>query len=133
MADSEDRNDKPPTLAIVTGVIGFILSAGLIGFVGWEAFQRAEAKVPAVTVQAGKIHAAPSGFVVEFKARNRTAHTAAGVEVEGTLTAAGAKPVISSVTLDYVPGHSTRQGGLFFSDDPRSGRLELRAFGYSKP
>lgn len=133
MAGNDQANDKPPPLAIVCGVIGFLLGAALIGFVGWEAAQRADAPVPSVTVEPGKVHAAPGGFVVEFKARNRTAHTAAGVEVEATLETQGAKPVVSSVTLDYVPGHSTRQGGIFLPADPRWGQLELRAHGYSKP
>jgi uncharacterized protein (TIGR02588 family) len=35
--------------------------------------------------------------------------------------------------FDYVPGHSVRQGGLFFTRDPRSGHLSVRARGYSAP
>ena len=35
--------------------------------------------------------------------------------------------------IDYVPGHSVRQGGLFFTRDPRTGHLSLRARGYSAP
>ena len=35
--------------------------------------------------------------------------------------------------FDYGPGHSARQGGLFFTRDPRTGHLSLRARGYSAP
>jgi uncharacterized protein (TIGR02588 family) len=35
--------------------------------------------------------------------------------------------------LDYVPPRSSREGGLWFSRDPRAGRLTLRATGYAEP
>ena len=133
MADNDSKRGKIPPLAILTGAIGFVLTAGLIGFIGWEALHRTQAEAPKVTVEQGQVFRAPGGFVVEIEARNTTAHTAAAVEVEATLTTPGAKPIVSSVTLDYVPGHSTRKGGVFLPTDPRSGKLELRALGYAKP
>lgn len=133
MAGNGDNGDKPPPLAMIAGAIGFVLTLGLIGFIGWEAFHRAQARVPAVEVQAGEVHRTERGYVLEFDARNTTSHTAAAVQVEATLTAAGAKPVVSSVTLDYIPGHSTRKGGIFLPIDPSSGDLKLRALGYAKP
>ena len=35
--------------------------------------------------------------------------------------------------IDYVLSHSSRQGGLFFSQDPRKYPLQLRAKGYAAP
>ena len=51
---------------------------------------------------------------------------------EGILSGGGADET-SRVVFDYVPGHSVRQGGLFFTRDPRTGHLTLRARGYSAP
>lgn len=132
MPDTKDK-EKLPSLAILAGGIGFLLSAALIGYIGWEAVRSAEAKVPMVVVEAGEVHRVASGFVVEFEARNTTAHSAAAVEVEATLEVPGAEPVTSGVTLDYVPGHSTQKGGIFLPRDPRTGRLEIRALGYARP
>ena len=39
----------------------------------------------------------------------------------------------SDTTLDYLPGRSEREGGLFFSRDPRGFDLRLRPKGYMKP
>jgi uncharacterized protein (TIGR02588 family) len=49
------------------------------------------------------------------------------------LSADRGAPEVSSVILDYIPGQSAREGGLFFTQDPRSGNLVLRASGYAKP
>ena len=56
----------------------------------------------------------------------------AQVKIEGILSGGGADE-ISRVVFDYVPGHSVRQGGLFFTRDPRTGHLSLRARGYPAP
>ena len=39
----------------------------------------------------------------------------------------------SEAVLDYVPARSGREGGLWFSGDPRAGQLTLRATGYADP
>jgi uncharacterized protein (TIGR02588 family) len=64
---------------------------------------------------------------------NLSPSTAAVVEVEGVLSRDGREVATSSMTLDYVPGHSERQGGLFFAQDPGAYDLELRALGYAEP
>lgn len=120
-------------LPVVTGAIGLALTASLIGFVAWEAIDGSAAQTPDVVVRAGSVHAANEGFVVQFEARNLAAKPAAGVVVEATLSVPGEEPLVSSVTLDYVPGASRKRGGFFLPVDPRQGRLELRALGYSDP
>ena len=40
---------------------------------------------------------------------------------------------MSEAVLDYVPAGSDREGGLWFSRDPRAGQLTLRAKGYADP
>ena len=68
-----------------------------------------------------------------FQAQNAGGAAAAQVRIEGTLSAGGQAPETSSVILDYIPGHSAREGGLFFTQDPQSGNLTLRALGFTKP
>lgn len=134
MAKSNDSRDhRLPPIAIAAGAVGFALTAGLAGVLGWQALQQSDAQVPSVAVEAGTAHATPGGFVVEFEARNRSAQAAADVEVEATLTRPGEPPVVSTVSLSYVPGNSVQRGGVFLPADPRSGKLELRALGYSEP
>jgi uncharacterized protein (TIGR02588 family) len=71
--------------------------------------------------------------LVEFRALNEGGRTAAGLTIEGELRN-GTKVVESSdTTLEYLPSHSERSGGLFFTADPREYQLELRAKGYETP
>ena len=53
--------------------------------------------------------------------------------IEGELVAPGAQAETAEAVFDYVPAHSTRKGGLYFKDDPRTGQLTLTAKGYIDP
>lgn len=136
MADDESESGSDgkskPLLEWAAALVGLVLTLTLLGFVGWQAVQAPEKRPPAVSVMAGWVSQVPGGYVVEVTAKNRSTSTAAGVEVEGTITRGGAK-IASSVTFDYVPGHSERKGGLFFPQDPRAHPFEVRALGYSQP
>lgn len=134
MADSdESRSDRLPRLAVVAGLIGFVLTASLIGFIGCEALRGSGGEAPVLSVRAGDIHPTPGGYRVEFEARNASSAAAAAVEVEATLVSSGSEPVTSVVSLDYVPGHSSKKGGVVLPADPRQGSLELRVTGYAEP
>ena len=133
MTNREGKQHKVSSLALLSGAIGFAITASLIGFIGWEAIHPAQENVPWIELRTAEVHRSHGGFVVAFEARNTTSQSAAGVEIEGTLATGGSKPLVSSVTLDYIPGGSVRKGGLYFPADPRSGRLELRALGFEKP
>lgn len=74
-----------------------------------------------------------SGYVVEFAAMNRGGKSAAGVEIVGRLTEGRQVVEESSVTLDYIPQHSQRRGGLIFLNDPQQYDLQLSASGYFEP
>lgn len=89
---------------------------------------------PAIVVRADSVIALPgTGFLVRFTAENRGDRTAASVPVAGALRLAADSTETAEATLDYVPGHSRRRGGLYFRSDPRRGALELRAGGFQDP
>jgi uncharacterized protein (TIGR02588 family) len=88
---------------------------------------------PVITVEVENVAQVEDGYRVLFRARNIAGEAAAQVEIEGKISTAGADAETSRVVLDYIPGHSTRQGGLFFTRDPRSGALTVRATGFADP
>lgn len=135
MAKNEPRRgERLPAIAIISGAIGLVLTAGLVGFIGWEALRAPRAApTPRLAVEAVSTHRTPGGYLVEFEARNGSPRTAAAVQIEATLEVAGAEPVTSTVSLDYVPGNSSQRGGVVMPADPRAGRLTLRVAGYSEP
>lgn len=122
-----------PLLEWVASGIGLLLILGLLAVIGREALNHEAEQLPAIDVAAHRVARIPTGFVVEFEAVNRSGGTAAAVEIEGVLKAGEASVETSSAVLDYVPGHSRRTGGLFFTRDPRLHRVEVRALGYQTP
>ena len=112
---------------------GLLLTAGLLAILIWQAWQEPGEQLPAVAAEILAIREANGVHVVAVEARNSSAATAANVIVSGTLLRGGEAVETSEFTLDYVPGNSSRRGGLFFSLDPRGLELEVRALGYADP
>lgn len=73
------------------------------------------------------------GFLVRFKIENTGDETAADVTVEGELMRAKESLEKSDVTIDYVPSHSEKKGGMFFKNNPRDFDFEIHAKGYNEP
>jgi uncharacterized protein (TIGR02588 family) len=128
------KAQKAPLLEWIAAGVGLLLTLGMLTIIGLEALRGDTSRLPAIEVRAtGVVMPAPSGFVVEIVAINRSGGTAATVQIEGTLNSGENAVETSSLTLDYVPGHAERKGGLFFTNDPRGHRLEVRPLGYQAP
>jgi uncharacterized protein (TIGR02588 family) len=121
-----------PWLEWLAAGIGMLLVLGIFGLIGWQVFNDATTP-PAITVHVENVARVEGGYRVLFQARNNAGEAAAQVEIDGKLSVAGTDPETSRVVLDYIPGHSTRRGGLFFTRDPRSGTLAVRAAGFAEP
>jgi uncharacterized protein (TIGR02588 family) len=105
-----------------------LLILGAVGFLAVRATRPAAppdlvALVDTVTGRDGR-------WTVRVRVENRGDRTAAAVEVEGTLGAAGER---SGFTLDFVAGRSARHGALLFAGDPRTRPPALRVRGYADP
>ena len=113
-------------------LLGLALVLGSIAFMLYEA-AAGDASPPDVTVRVEAIRPTRNGFLVEFRAANEGGSTAEGVTVEGELRDGAESVETSDTTIEYVPSHSEREGGLFFTSDPRRFELRLRAKGYERP
>ena len=112
--------------------LGLVLVLGSILFMLYEA-ATGDTSPPNVTVRLDAIQPMGTGFLVTFRAINEGGSTAAGLTVEGTLRNGTESIEISDTTLEYLPSRSEREGGLFFTLDPRQYELQLRATGYEEP
>ncbi|MBM6582845.1 MULTISPECIES: hypothetical protein [Microvirga] len=121
-----------PWLEWAASGIGLFLVLGIFGVIGWQVFNGATTP-PEIIVEVDTVAPVEGGYRVLFLARNTAGEAAAQVEIEGTVSKAGADTETSRVVLDYIPGHSERQGGLFFTYEPRSGSLAVRATGFTTP
>src|SRR5690242_12428752 len=114
-----EKAEQPvPWLEWVASGIGLLLVLGIFGVIGWQMFNDATTP-PAITVEIENVAPVEGGYRVLFRARNSAGAAAAQVGIEGKLSAAGTDAETSRVVLDYIPGHSDRHGGLFFTQDPQ--------------
>lgn len=129
---SQEKITDAPAWIWGIAFLGLIFVLGSIIFMLYEAAV-GDSSPPDVTVRVEAILATEAGFLVTFRVIHEGGSTAEGLTVEGELRN-GTEPVeTSNTTIQYVPSHSEREGGLFFTLDPRQYDLQLRATGYEKP
>lgn len=104
----------------------------MICWVAWEALTDVEAPSAfAVTVR--ERQAVEGGYRVTFDIANTSSQTAATVVVRGEIVDGDTTVEDADITFDYVPGRSKASGSIFFSQDPGSRPIRLRAIGYTEP
>lgn len=128
---SDHASDTPVAEWIVAG-IGLVLVLGAIGYLLYQAVY-GDHSSPEITVRVEAVTQTSNGFLVKFRAANQGGATAEGVVVQGIVGEGTEKAESSQTTIDYLPSHSERKGGLFFTQDPRQLELQIRAFGYQEP
>ena len=126
------RVEKPPALEWLIAAAGLILVIGTIGFLVYEAFTDANTP-PNLAVQTESIIKTENGYLVKFSIYNKGDDNAADIVIEGKITQNGEDLETSSVTIDYAPSNSKREGGLFFAKNPNEAEFNIRALGYKKP
>ena len=129
---SEDKHANPTIWEWMVAAVGLALVAATIGFMLYKAIWGMHPS-PDLTIQVGNISAQKDEYLVNFRVVNHGGGTAEGVVVEGELTAEGLSLEKAQTTIEYLPPHSEKKGGLFFSQNPRQGTLKLRALGYQQP
>ena len=118
---------KPPLLEWIASAIGLLLILGVMAVIARDAFNGSADMAPDITIVAQAPEQQSGRWLVRFEARNNSPITAAQVTIEGALPGGET----STAVIDYIPGRSTRGGGLFFSADQRG--VALRALGYQDP
>ncbi len=126
------QNEKPPALEWLAAAIGLMLVAGTIGFLIYSALTE-ENTPPKLTVKTDSVTANGGGYLVKFSLYNDGENNAADIVVEGKITDGEKDLETSSVTIDYAPSHSRREGGLLFTKNPQDFEFQIRALGYEKP
>lgn len=137
MSDEKEKsknNERKKTSALewLFAVLGLLLVVSVIGYLIYEIVTN-EKKPPRLNVKIGEIIANEHGFLVKFKIENTGDENATDVTVEGEATRAKESVEKSDVTIDYVPAHSEKKGGMFFKNDPHDFDFEIHAKGYNEP
>ena len=114
------------------GLLGLALVAGSIGFLVYEA-TKGDTSPADITVHVDATVQLRTGYLVKFRAVNTGGSTVEGLTVEGVLRNGTNVHEISDTVIQWVPARSEREGGLFFTSDPRQYQMQLRAKGYENP
>jgi uncharacterized protein (TIGR02588 family) len=130
-AEQKKINDAPWWMWCIA-LLGLTLVAGSIAFMLYEA-AAGDSSPPDITMHVDATLQIRNGYLVRFRAVNEGGSTAEGVTVEGVLRNGTEVMETSNTVLEYVPAHSEREGGVFFTSDPRQYQLQLRAKGYENP
>ena len=112
--------------------LGAAFVLGAVGYLTWSGLTR-RGGPPDVSLSLISVVSSERSHTVLFEARNEGDATAAGLVVEGRLLQDGRTVEEAETTLDYLPGLSTRKGGLIFAHDPAAYQLSLSARGYHDP
>lgn len=128
---SGSSSDAQP-IEWAAAIIGTVLVIAMLAYTFYQAVSNSS-RPPLITVQADSVIDTPGGYLVMFSATNAGDETAAAVQISGALMRDTVSVEEGDATIDYVPSHAVRRGGMMFSKDPRMYRLQLRATGFSRP
>ena len=123
---AKDRT-RPPLLEWIASGVGLLLTLGVVAVIARDAFNNSAGMAPDIEVVVREQQHVGGRWLVRFDAHNRSPVTAAQVTIEGALP----DGETSTATIDYIPGRSTRGGGLVFSAEPRG--VRLRPLGFQDP
>ncbi len=121
-----------PFLEWVVAIIGLMIVTGAISYLVYQGLTEKKTP-PQILLKVNSITITGTNYLVQVKAINQGGETVKELQIEGTLKNKGSVIETSNITFAYVPAKSERMGGLFFTDDPRTLTLQLRALGYEQP
>ncbi len=129
----EKAREAPPSVWewLVAGV-GLVLLLASLSYLLHDAWT-GEQGPPVPVVRLVGMQQQDGHHLVQVKVFNQGRSTAAALRVEGELRRGGEVVERSELEFQHVPGRSSREGGLFFRQDPRTLQLVLSARSYQKP
>ena len=130
--EQQTKISDAPIWMWAIAVFGLALVLGSIGFMVYKA-ATSDGSPADITVQVDSTLQTRNGYLVKFRAVNTGGSTVEGLTIEGTLRNGSETVETSDTVLEWVPAHSEREGGLFFTSDPRQHQLQLRAKGFENP
>ena len=127
---SADRR-RTPFAERILGAVSAAVIVVLMGYLVVRALAN-DGTPPDIVVELRGVTQVGATWLVEVEATNLGSSPATDLEIEGEMPGPGGSER-RSVVLEYVPAKSSRRGGLYFSGDPRTRPLTLRAVGFRAP
>lgn len=126
------RETAPSIWEWLVAALGLLLLLATLGYLGYHALAEPR-RPPEPVAQVVRVERLAQGFLVRVRVANRGGETASALKLAGVLKRGDEVVEESEADFQYLPGGSSREGGLFFAHDPAQFALELRPKGYEKP
>lgn len=131
-ATPKSRPRDAPRLEWLLGVFGLLLLGSAVSFLIREGLIQDE-RPGAVSVTVTETRKAGSAYVVRFTVHNNGSQTLSHLHLTARLTEGSGQVESGQAFIDYLPGHSQREGGIYLKHDPGRYALEIRPEGYMTP
>ena len=129
----QDLREPPPSVwEWLAAAVGLVLLLASIGYLLHDAWTGDEGP-PVPVVRLVDLQPQDGRYLVRVKVFNQGRATAAALRVEGELRRGAEVVERSELEFQHLPGRSSREGGLFFRQDPRTLQLVLTARSYQNP
>ena len=120
-----------PRVEWIVGGIGLLIVMLTIAVLLYEAVA-GDKSPPDIKLTVKSIESLRNGFLVTVRAENEGGEPAARVAVKAELMEEAKVTDESETQFEYLPPHSSRDAGVFFTRDPRDGEVRLKALGYEE-
>lgn len=131
-APAPGEEGPPPFWEWVAAALGLVLVLACLGYLVLQAMAGPPSP-PDPKIDVVAVHAQDGRFLVELRVTNRGKSTAEALKVAGELREGDAVVEQADTEFQFVPGESSREGGLFFTRDPRRFALRLQAVSFQAP
>lgn len=112
--------------------ISLVLVATTLGYLVYDAATLGNSP-PTIEFQLGNPQQKLDYFLVPVSVTNRGDETAEGVLIEVALENDGKEIESAEFEVAFLPRHSTREGWVSFTTNPRSAEMKARVLGFEKP
>lgn len=129
----EKKEDREGWTEKLFTVFSLLLIAGLVGYLLVESFKTNTP--PAFELKPSPAEQRGDFVAVRISVKNGGEDTAKAVQVRGEIAVEGSEPVQAEATLDWLPGRSSRDVTLLFSEDAATsvGAAKFEVVGYEEP
>ena len=115
----EDQGETPPLLEWIASAIGLLLILRSLAVIARDAFNGSAGMTPDDRGRGRPASSRARAGFMRRDSRRATCRRSPPPQVDDRRQAVRGRSRPARATIDYVPGHSARRGGLFFAQDPR--------------
>ena len=126
------RSSATPRLEWLLGTFGALVLASGVSFLVYQGLNHGN-EPGAVVVSVTEIRNVGSAHLVRFRVRNEGSETLNHLHLTAYLKDGEVQIESAQAVIDYLPGRSEQEGGVYLRNDPHRHALQIDPAGFMKP